>query len=94
MTLPVIEIIGSPWCGACKTIRKKLTGLDLPFALHLIPPGPSGWEYVEKRTGSRAIPAAFVDGELMDLKDFVQYIDSLGLPERELTEHELDDIED
>jgi len=92
--LPAIELIGAPWCGSCKTIRKKLTSQDIPFDLHLIPPGPNGWAYVEERTGSRAVPAVFIDGELTDLRDFVRHIDSLGLPERELTEEELDDIDE
>jgi glutaredoxin len=94
MQFPDIEVIGAPWCGSCKAIRKKLTALDLPYRLQLIAAGPKGWEYVEERTGVRAIPAVFINKQLTCLKEFVRYIDSLGLSERELTEEELDDIDE
>lgn len=92
--MPRIELIGAPWCGACKVIRKKLTSLDLRHHVTMIPPGPAGWEYVEAVTGKKAVPAVMVDGKLTELNEFVRYISSLNLPERALTQDELDEIED
>lgn len=85
-------VMGADWCAGCKAIKTKLTKLDLDFKYVRIPPGKEGWDLVEKMTGRRAVPAVFYkfDGP----KEFYEAMDIVGLPERELTEEEIDELDD
>lgn len=85
-------VIGADWCHGCKAVRKKLTALNMDYDYVQIPPGKQGWDFVEKLTGRRAVPAILY--KFKDLKEFYGSIDGLGLPERELTKDEIEDIDD
>ena len=57
-----------------------------------MPAGTKGWDLVEKMTGRRAVPAVFYKFDT--LKEFYKAMDDLNLPERQLTEDELEEIDD
>jgi len=63
----------------------------MDFEFITIPPGKAGWDLVEKLTGRRAIPAVFY--RFKTLTEFNTSIDALDLPDRELTEEELDEFD-
>ena len=84
-------VIGADWCHGCKAVRKKLTAINMEYDYVQIPPGKQGWDFVEKLTGRRAIPAVFY--RFKTLQEFNGSIDALDLPDRELTEEELDDFD-
>jgi len=63
----------------------------MDFEFITIPPGKAGWDLVEKLTGRRAIPAVFY--RFKTLTEFNTSIDALDLPDRELTEDELDEFD-
>ncbi|MEL0015850.1 MAG: hypothetical protein VW715_11595 [Rhodospirillales bacterium] len=63
----------------------------MDFEFITIPPGKAGWDFVEKLTGRRAIPAVFY--RFKTLQEFNGSIDALDLPDRELTEEELDEFD-
>jgi glutaredoxin len=88
----MFTVIGADWCHGCRAIRKKLTSLNMEYDFVKIPPGKAGWDFVEKLTGRRAVPAVFY--RFKTLKEFNAAIDNLNITPRELTEEELDDIDD
>ena len=87
----MLTVLGAEWCHGCLAIRKDLTARNIEHEFIKVPPGAAGWDFVEKLTGRRAIPAVFYRFET--LKEFKKSIDALDLPERELTEDELDELE-
>jgi hypothetical protein len=87
----MLTVLGAEWCHGCLAIRKRLLAKNIDHEFIRVPPGAAGWDLVEKLTGRRAIPAVFYRFET--LKEFNQSIDALDLPERELTEEELDELE-
>ena len=87
----MITIVGADWCPACKRAKKLAKEYDLDYKYVHIPPGQAGWDFVEKLTGRRAIPAVFY--RFKTLQEFNGSIDALDLPDRELTEEELDEFD-
>ena len=87
----MLTVIGSEWCHGCTAIRKKLLAKNMDFEFITIPSGKAGWDFVEKLTGRRAIPAVFY--RFKTLQEFNGSIDALDLPDRELTEEELDEFD-
>jgi glutaredoxin len=85
-------VLGADWCHGCKGVRKKLTALGLEHKYVRMPTGEKGWDLVEKMTGRRAVPAVFYKFET--LKEFYKAMDDLKLEERQLTEDELEEIND
>lgn len=85
-------VIGADWCNGCRGIRKKLTQMNLEHRYIRIPPGKDGWDFVEQMTGKRSLPAVFLKFD--KLTDFYRELEILDLPERELTEEELDEFDD
>lgn len=85
-------VLGADWCHGCKGVRKKLTALGMEHQYVQMPAGTKGWDLVEKMTGRRAVPAVFYKFDT--LKEFYKAMDDLNLPERQLTEDELEEIDD
>jgi len=88
----MLIILGADWCQGCKAIKKKLTQLNVEYEYIKMPPGKAGWDLVELMTGRRAVPAVFY--RFKTLRNFNEIMDSFNLTPRELTEEELDDLDD
>jgi len=86
------DIYGAEWCGTCNAVRKELTRRDVPFTFTRLPAGPRGWEIAEELSGRRALPVILQNGVVIPFMEFKQAISRL--PARELTQQELDELDE
>jgi hypothetical protein len=60
----------------------------------VLPAGPRGWEIAEELSGRRAMPVILKNGVNMHFDEFKAEINALGRKPRELTQHELDELDE
>jgi glutaredoxin len=88
------DIYGTEWCGTCNGTKKHLTAIDVPYTFTVLPAGPRGWEIAEELSGRRAMPVILKNGVNMHFDEFKAEINALGRKPRELTQHELDELDE
>lgn len=88
------DIYGTDWCNTCTQVQKALTARDIPYSFTRLPAGPRGWEVAEELSGRRALPVIMKHGTVMPFDAFKAEINALGRKPRELTQQELDELDE
>ena len=73
----MITVLGADWCHGCEAILEKLEELEIEHEYVRMPPGPTGWEMVERMTGRRAVPVVFY--RFQNPKEFMKTLTETGL---------------